>query len=159
MKVSHLKVCQTRQIWIQIVDHALPCSWQCQPPDQQDDQCYIGEYSRNIHHLKFQRTFIIQLAIYSRNISSMLMSVSISCVFPVVYGHLLHVKEEASLCGCPFTVSLYCFNISKDLDSRVRWWLCLCDCQCESLSLSVQTKHPSIILNNSFHYHCMKSIE
>ncbi len=64
-KMSHLKVCQTRRIWIQVVNHTLPGSWQRQPPDQQDGQCNIGEYSGEIHHLKFQWLFNILLDTYS----------------------------------------------------------------------------------------------
>lgn len=54
-RFSHLKLCQTRRIWIQVVDHTLPGTWQCQSPDQQDGQHHIRENGCEIHHLKADR--------------------------------------------------------------------------------------------------------
>lgn len=53
-KITHLKVCQSRNIWTEVVNHTLQGSRQGQPPDQKDDQHYVRKQCCEVHDLKFQ---------------------------------------------------------------------------------------------------------
>lgn len=99
-RFPHLKLCQTRRIWIQVVDHALPGTWQCQSPDQQDGQHHIRENSCEIHHLKADRNhFVWQNEEIFCSILSFLLS------FSRLYQHHFYSFVES------FVFCFFCFHI------------------------------------------------
>lgn len=102
-RFPHLKLCQMRRIWIQVVDHALPGTWQCQSPDQQDGQHHIRENSCEIHHLKANRNhFVWQNE-----------EISCSISFSRLYQHYFYSFVESFV----FCFFLFPYINCRDLES------------------------------------------
>lgn len=62
-RVSGLRICQARDIRIEVVDDPLPGARQRQAPDQQDGQHDVGEDRREIHHLNIKGSYVIIIII------------------------------------------------------------------------------------------------